>query len=247
MPDVEDLAQMYGDEYAQFLSLEETHSGGDGTRKVVEYLSEQPKAVFFDFGCGGGSLLRSVQGLGWKCYGLDFERSELEKVSAALDIDIYSKLGDLPSDIMFDVVHMGDVIEHMTNLNEDMPCVIKRLKHGGVLIAQGPLDASFNLFLVGLRLNKILNRSDSDVAPYHVSLATIKGQRSLFKRMGLEELQFDVFETSHPAPERLTKNVMKSLRLISLYTLRSASKLISHGFSGKMGNRYFYIGRKVDQ
>ena len=31
MPDAETLAQMYGDDYGQFISLEEAHSGGEGT------------------------------------------------------------------------------------------------------------------------------------------------------------------------------------------------------------------------
>ncbi len=53
-----------------------------------------------------------------------------------------------------DVLHLGDVIEHMTKINEQMPEILKLIKPGGFLIAQGPLEANFNVFTLGIRLSR---------------------------------------------------------------------------------------------
>ena len=74
----------------------------------------------------------------------------------------------------------------MTNINEQMPVVLKLIKPGGLLIAQGPLEANFNIFTMGVRLSRSLRpNSKSELAPYHVMLATKQGQEECFRRFDL--------------------------------------------------------------
>jgi SAM-dependent methyltransferase len=244
MPDEDDLAQMYGEDYGQFLDVETAHSGNDGSRRVLDHLATLKPGNFLDYGCGAGSLLRSVSELGWKCFGVDFDRSNTTRIREKQEIEVAGDLSDIDDAICFDVVHFGDVLEHLTDVNTQIPPILARLSTGGAMIAQGPLEANANLFLYGLRLKRLLRPTDSTMPPYHVSLATARGQRTFFERFGLTETDFSVFETAHPAPDRLTAAELKSPRLTALWAMRAVSQTVSHVSPGMMGNRYFYIGHK---
>ena len=144
-----------------------------------------------------------------------------------------------------DVLHLGDVIEHLTEMNREMPEILKLLKPGGVLVAQGPLEANANFFALVLRLIRMLRRpGPSYMAPYHVILATAEGQRLLFERLGLEEVEYSIRESSWPAPDQLTKSDLKKPRSILLFVLRRVSQIILRTRRNGWGrNRYFYVGR----
>ncbi len=244
MPDENDLAKMYGEDYGQFLDVETAHSGNDGSRRVLDHLATLKPGNFLDYGCGAGSLLRAVSELGWNCFGVDFDRSNTTRIREKKEIHVVSDLSDYDGAICFDVVHFGDVLEHLTDVNSQIPPILEHLSTGGAMIAQGPLEANANLFLYGLRLKRLLRSTDSTMPPYHVSLATARGQRTFFERFGLTEAEFSVFETAHPAPEKLTTALLANPRLAALWAMRSTSRMVSSIWPGSMGNRYFYIGHK---
>jgi SAM-dependent methyltransferase len=245
MPDRETLEQMYGDDYGQFISLDEAHSGGEGSEMVLQELGKHDAGSFLDFGCGGGHLLRQVAEREWQAFGVEFDRMATDKINAAMGISVVSSLDELPPETEFDAIHMGDVIEHLTDVDADMPRILARLRPSGLLIAQGPLEANFNLFLTGLRLKKLVRDTDSTMPPYHVMLATSAGQQKLFSRFGFERLRFDIFETAHPAPEKIGIADLANVRATSLFALRRFSQTFSRLFKSTAGNRYFYVGRKV--
>jgi SAM-dependent methyltransferase len=244
MPDADDLAQMYGEDYGRFLKGDSGHSGHEGIQRVVDYLKTRQPGNFLDYGCGGGLLLRSVKSMGWNCFGVDFDRSKTRDLRENGGINIGGDLQDLDPSIRFDVVHFGDVLEHLTDVNLQFPPIIERVSDGGSVIAQGPLEANANLFLFGLRFIKLMRNTVSAMPPYHVSLATAQGQKRFFRRFGLGEMEFRVFETAHPAPEKLTISEITNLRSTTLWTLRSMSRMLSSIAPGQMGNRYIYIGKR---
>ena len=189
-------------------------------------------------------MLREAARLGWTSYGVDFSRSTTDAISSFADCTLVGRLDEISADVLFDAVHMGDVIEHLTDPNREMPTILERLKPGGVLIAQGPLEANFNLFLSGIRVKKLVRNTDSTMPPYHVSLATIDGQRKFFTRFGLKTVRLDIFETAHPAPE--TAPGLKDMRSTALFLLRRLSQTVSPVLSSSAGNRYFYVGTKIE-
>ncbi len=245
MPDDETLALMYGDDYQQFFSIETCHSGDEGINQVLESLKNREKGVFFDYACGAGVLLKEVSKFGWEAFGLELNVETAEKYSRLNNVKIVSSLEELPDGFRADVVHLGDVLEHLTDVNSQFPPILDLLKDGGLVIAQGPLEANFNLFFLGVKLSRQLrNAPNSTMPPYHVSLATIKGQAEFFNRFNLNKITFDVFETAHPAPERIGLADLKSPRTTAFFLLRKISQTFSAMASGTMGNRYFYVGIK---
>ena len=197
-----------------------------------------------DYGCGVGDLLVAAREVGWEPVGVEFASEVARDVEERTGVRCVDDGGvDSLPDGTADVVHLGDVIEHLTDPNAELPRVLRLLRPGGALIAQGPLEANPNLFLALLRASKLVRRGrESSLPPYHVTLATLAGQRALFERFGLEPVEMSVFEVSWPAPRRLTRENL-SAGSAALFGARKLSQAVSRLAGDRLGNRYFYVGR----
>ena len=71
------------------------------------------------------------------------------------------------------------MIEHLTEVDEQLPLLLNLLRPGGVVIAEGPLQANFTFFNAVLRLARPITRRlrQTVVEPQHVLLATLAGSR----------------------------------------------------------------------
>jgi SAM-dependent methyltransferase len=243
MPDIEILAEMYGPGY----TLQSSHSASiDDPRDrvmVIEWLKRLEKGTFVDYGCGDGELLREVKKLGWDVIGVEFDAEVAHSLKKRLGIDIITASEIESIKDRADVLHLGDVIEHLTDVNYSLPQILNTLKKGGILLAQGPLEANPNLFLLLLKITRRLKGSKvSTIPPYHVLLATAEGQKRMFERFGLKQLMYDVTEVSWPAPHRLQRTEIFNLRALGLFSARRCSQITSRFYPSKLGNRYFYAG-----
>jgi len=249
MPDGETLSQMYGTDYQSGFVDEASDDGSRDGPRIIELLKEVERGVFVDYGCGAGSVLTEAMKLNWRAVGVEFDEevaAEVEK-KTGLQVLTHRQVVAL-NGLRADVLHLGDVIEHLTEVNRQMPEIIKSIRPGGLLVAQGPLEANLNLFTLTMRLVRSLRRwSRTEMAPYHVLLATARGQRLLFQRLGLKEIEYGIREVAWPAPSRLSLSDFRRPRSLGLYILRLASQTISRLGYAQMGNRYFYVGRRIGE
>lgn len=248
MPDDATLAQMYGPDYATSFEEDPGIDDPKESLRVVRWLKKAAsEGTFIDYGCGAGALLVEAIRLNWQAIGVEFDDEVAKRVSAETNARVVSRPAELP-DAVADVLHLGDVIEHLTDVNRLMPEILRLIKPGGLLLAQGPLENNMTVFTAMLRLSKSMRRGSkrAEMAPYHVMLATAYGQRTLFKRFGLEELEYSVREVAWPAPNRLSFSDLKRPRAVGLFTARRFSQAVSALRPGRWGNRYFYAGRKAN-
>lgn len=248
MPDSDVLAAMYGKSYLDtwYAPSAETdcHEKVSDSARVGAWLSKLPIGTFVDYGCGRGELLGMAKSLGWEAVGVEFDPEVASSIHRATGAAVVTRLADLGTAPVADVLHLGDVLEHMTDINKQMSEIIRWIRPGGVLLAQGPLENNATLFLQTLRFSrKVRPRGPARIPPYHVSLATFRGQRALFGRFGLREIEFRVSEVSWPAPHRLVLDDIKRPRQLALFTLRKLSQMVSSLHTGHWGNRYFFAGR----
>lgn len=242
MPDEELLRQMYDSTYCE----NSDESGEDNSLKkftqVLDFVETLEKGRFIDYGCGDGKLLRKIQAMNWDVLGIEFNpdfAAELKKDG----IKIISYLEEPP--YQADVLHLGDVLEHLTDLDNQFPQILKLLKEGGYLIAHGPLEGNPNFFCQMLKLGKKFMRNKVlEMAPFHVILATSKGQRSLFERFDLKEEEFQVNEVAFPAAEHISFRDLNDIRKTGLFVIRKVSQITSSLDMKNLGNRYFYVGKK---
>lgn len=229
MPDDETVELMYGLDYQK----PEEESAHDFS-SVIAFLRKQPAGVFIDYGCGKGEILREAKKLGWRPIGVELSEEVARAVSERTGVEVVQPGHGMRADVL----HLGDVLEHLTKMDEQLPEILAMLKPGGYLIAQGPMEANMNLFTLAIRCSRRFRPKTIYTTPYHVMLATNKGQRALFARYGLKEVEYRLSEVSWPAPDKISANP----RALGLYSLRKASQLVTK-LKPSLGNRYFYVGR----
>ena len=234
---------MYGTSY-------ESCSGPDSAADpkepewVLDWLERTPPGSFVDYGCGGGELLVGATTRGWKALGVELAPDVVKETSRRTGLPVLTVEEALGRGAFADVLHLGDVLEHLTDLDREMPRILSLLKRGGLLLAQGPLEANGNLFTWTLRLARSLRgRRSIEMPPYHVVLATVEGQWTLFRRFGLTAVEERLTEVSWPAPDRLSPRDLARPKRVGLFTLRLASRAFSRLSSDRWGNRYRYAGR----
>jgi SAM-dependent methyltransferase len=243
MPDEKVLARMYGPVYEVEASGPDHCGDPKDPDSVLGLLAGLTPGTFLDYGCGDGSLLSRVARAGWNAVGVEFDRDVAESTAKRTGLRVHDRASasSLPRGVA-DVLHLGDVIEHLTAPALEVQRIARLVKSGGYLVAQGPLEANANLFTAALKTwKRASGRTVSNMAPYHVTLATRVGQQALFGRVGLVAKRFSLQEVEWPAPSRLRGDGINP-RAVALFVLRKASQAVSAVRPSKWGNRYFYVG-----
>ena len=246
MPDERVLSEIYGPGYADLVTPDHAVEDPKEPERLLEVLRSREPGVFIDFGCGAGRLLEAAANLGWDARGIEFADEVAEAVGARTGrpVRTLSSLRDVGTSPEADVVHLGDVIEHLTDLDDQFHIALSLLRPGGVLVAQGPLENNWTVFSMAKRVagrarpNRLRRQP-----PTHVLQATAGGQRGFFARHGLEEKTFDIFEVWWPAPSAIA-DCRGRPRLIALHLIRRASLALGRITPKSWGDRYFYVGRK---
>ena len=239
-PDAATLRRMYGVNYAGDVAPSAHGESVDPKHPewVLDALRSMPAGAFLDYGCGGGALLVAAQKMGWRAVGVEFDPAVASQVQRSTGVRVCAAPAPELAHSA-DVVHLGDVIEHLVHLERDFRSVLSLLKPGGCVIAQGPLENNFTVFSQVVRWVRSLRPRPVHMAPYHVLLATSRGQRRFFERCGLRAVDYRLSEETWPAPP----SFRPAPRSAALYLLRALSKAVSPLLASESGNRYFYIGR----
>ena len=247
MPDADALARMYGPAYANAGGADASVEDPKAPEEVLARLRTRPPGVFVDFGCGSGSLLAPARDLGWTAVGVEFDADVVRQAAARTGCVVFNGLEELRRSavVPVDVIHLGDVVEHLTAPLDVLRALVGLLRPTGWLLAQGPLEAGPCVFSAVLRGARGLRSARPvEMPPYHVLQATVVGQRVLFERAGLEALEYRVSEVAWPAPGKLTADVVRRPRSLGLFALRKVSQAVSALAPARWGNRYFYVGAR---
>jgi SAM-dependent methyltransferase len=247
MPEPGMLQQIYGPGYKSAFS-----EGADGNVEdpkepdtCIEWLRNRGTGTFLDYGCGAGVLLEEAAKVGWRPVGVELDSTVARGVEGRTGFRVLTaEAADSSDGHIADVLHLGDVLEHLTEMENQLPRILRLIKPGGLLLAQGPLEGNFNFFAACCGLSRRLRpRHRTEMAPCHVLMATSEGQRLLFQRFRLSELQYSLHEVAWPAPSKLTIRDVARPKQAILFALRRLSVSLSALNSKKWGNRYFYAGR----
>jgi SAM-dependent methyltransferase len=248
MPGPATLARMYGPDYERAFQADASLDDPKQPLRTVDWLKANGPGTFLDYGCGSGALLGEAARLdGWRVLGLELDGAVARQTEKRTGLRVFHDPAMLVAERFspVDALHLGDVIEHLTDMDRQLPEILQLLKPGGVLLAQGPLEANDRLMTSLIRATRLLGRGGRrEGAPYHVLLATANGQLRLFRRFGLEPLTYSIHQVSWPCPERVLASDLKRPRVLALHGARRASMALGRLFPGLLGNRYFFIGRR---
>ncbi|HET7572836.1 MAG TPA: methyltransferase domain-containing protein [Gaiellaceae bacterium] len=177
--------------------------GGDERGALFESLVGGPGRRVLDVGCRTGALAR-YYAPGNEVVGVDVDRDALARARERLGIETHwaDVEEGLPfDDASFDVVVMGEVLEHLAGPAAAVATVRRVLRPGGRFVGSVP-----NAFRLKSRFAYARGRYPGDWDPTHLQLFTPEALRLLLDGFEQVEVRFEIGRFTRLQP-RLLANV----------------------------------------
>jgi len=253
VPDAADFAVMYSkanyhDEHYSVVAIERYRQS---IRLLKGLVGDQIRLL--DFGCGNGSFIGAGRLEGVDCAGVEIDPETIAFAKANSGCPVMTLEEMKVSGRMFDVIHLGDVLEHLPQPSDLLKDIEYLLAPGGRFFIEGPLENNASLVYSSARLfatiGRLLGRAQrGSRTPTHLFRVDSVNQRAFFTdRMGYKELYFSIHETGWPY-----YIIGKPFRLSPRFLLKSAigRAAIALGgratpWGGTFGNRFaaLYLAR----
>lgn len=201
-PEGESLAALYSAEYfrADFrCGRSDTHSFDEAAFRaenaglLERFERFRGAGRLLEVGCASGWLLKHAAERGWRVTGVELS-PEAVAHARGLGLDVHQgTLGDakLPARA-YDLVFMGDVLEHVPDCRETAEQVAERLAPGGHFFLRGPITTHSLARTLALRAYELVGRTITLAEPpYHLWEFTPESLRRLLKAVGLEVVELE--------------------------------------------------------
>ncbi len=200
-PSEEDFRTMYSKEYFEG-DFRCGHEGSYFDDETIERLSDtalldrireiRSEGNFLEIGCAGGAFLNAARKAGFHVRGVEFSAHAARFGREKFGLDIHA--GDLASarypDASFDVVYMGDVLEHIPDPLPTMREINRVMPAGGLLVICCPMQTNALFSRFGFLVYGMLGkRAMVNLPPYHVFEYRGKSMENLMHRTGFSVLR----------------------------------------------------------
>ncbi len=203
-PTDEEITEMYAADYfteadaathhmnTDYLELLNSGNYADGVANMKKYCEQ---GSILEIGCATGNFLFALKNAGYHVKGIELSAFAVEYAKKNFNINIINKPFDaalLNHEIFekeFDVVVMGDVLEHFTNPTAAMHLVNTILKPGGVAIIH--LPGTLNLIsskLAFMVYRLIGSQKTMTIPPYHLTEFSEKTIRTMCAKSGFSKV-----------------------------------------------------------
>ena len=157
----------------------------------LKFDSNNSKKIL-DLGCGEGFLLSHFKDAGWKVLGLDFSDEGVKRQNPRLITDIvkgnvYKELEVLlKNDENFDVIYLGNILEHVIDPLGLVTKCSGLLSHSGILVVTVPND--FSILQTSLMASGDIEREYWICPPDHLNYFNLTSLVKLQEASNLEVL-----------------------------------------------------------
>jgi SAM-dependent methyltransferase len=195
-----------------------------------------------DVGCAAGWLLRHAAARGWHARGVELSEPAA-RFARERGLDVFH--GTLAEaafpDGGFDLVYLGDVLEHVPDCRATLEEAARVLAPGGHLYLRGPITTNSLARAFGLALYRAFGRTIVlREPPYHLWEFTPGPLRRLFRTAGLHVLRMEQSKIppgrAHGAKTRLQRAAMAAIDAVNLPLT---------ALFGAWGDRVTVIARRV--
>lgn len=150
--------------------------------EAVKYLSNRFQGLkprILDIGCFNGFFVRHLLNLGFEASGIDFNNKAIEFGKSKYQLNGYianTSIDDLLSrGVLYDIVTMFEVIEHIDEYSRLIQSAAQLIRPGGIIIISTPNS-------------HMLWRPRLDYPPHHLCRFTPLSLNTLIGRFGFEEI-----------------------------------------------------------
>lgn len=138
-----------------------------------------------DFGCGNGHFLKLASAMGFAAKGVEIDRATCALAEANSGCEVMTQMDFLDRvGLRYDVIHLGDVLEHLPEPAVTMRWLEGRLTPGGRFFIEGPLEENFSVVnAVSRTFGRVVRKAGRDYGwylPLHLFRANAKAQRHFF-------------------------------------------------------------------
>jgi 2-polyprenyl-3-methyl-5-hydroxy-6-metoxy-1,4-benzoquinol methylase len=258
IPDKDDLEKMYPTSYQGKIIPEKTDLNikMPGLRftyaKQIEIIkSYLPKeGIGCDFGCGSGHFIYNAYLNNLKLNGVEFSVELIQGLSSAYPFTTFYTIDDFYSSSQtYDFIRLSNVLEHFTKPQEEFSCLLRKLKSGGFVLIEGPLEQNRSLVnwikWTYLKIRKWINKEFvTNHAPTHIFFSNYNNQKLFLESMGLTTTHYLISENAWPFPESIKQvdSLGKFIKYIIGRISIALSKIVPN-----YGNTFLYVGRKVGE
>ena len=208
IPDEAVFAQMYDK-----AAYHDVHYG-DGANSLayaqsVDLLANHAPARcrVLDYGCGAGGFLKACQARGFDVIGVEFDPAAARAVAEALGCPAMT-VGEFDATDprnQVDVIHFGDVLEHLPDPFDTMRTALQCLRPGGWLYVEGPLEVNpspvyYAALAFGAVKHRVTGGRIGAGTPTHLFRTHAGAQKRFFERLGpnFELVAWSIQETGWP-------------------------------------------------
>lgn len=200
MPSDEEIAALYGREYFEgdFRCGHEGSCFTDPARAALaggavlaRIRQIRPSGRFLEVGCAGGAFLNAARDAGYAVQGVELSREASQFARETFGLAVFT--GDLPAAHFppgsFDIVYLGDVIEHLPRPRATLSEVLRVLSPGGVVLLACPSQTNTLFSRAGFTLYRLLGRQATvRLPPYHLFEYRPRSIRHLLQRCGFDRI-----------------------------------------------------------
>jgi len=193
-PTAAELAALYSRRDGYFATAEAdlSRTSPEPARRFREQLAAAGirRGRLLDVGCATGQLMYHMARFGWQTTGIDVN-ADAVAVARANGLDVAEGALEEMSfaDAFFDVIHMGDVLEHLQRPQQALLTVHRLLRPGGLLVLRTP-NADCAFARASLRLSRWLGLPWAwSEAPYHLHEFSPETLTRLIDSAGIEMTQ----------------------------------------------------------
>jgi len=179
-PTQEELVDLYTREYFEsdfrcghagsyFDSASLSTTADEGLlREIKKY---KPSGEFLEVGCAGGRFLNAARNAGYRVSGVEVSEDAARFAYEEFGLEVFR--GEVleahyPPD-KFDVVFMGDVLEHLPDPLATLREINRIVKVGGLLVIECPMQTNTMFSRVGFAIYSMLGRTATvHLPPYHL-------------------------------------------------------------------------------
>ena len=200
MPAASDLAVLYNEEYfrgdyhcGHRESYEEESFGEEHEGILDKFISLRPSGRLLEVGAAGGKFLLGAREKGYLVFGIEVSP---DACAMAGKLGIPHFCGELHEarlpDGSFDLVYMGDVLEHLPGPYEALRELNRILSPGGVLGLSCPTNIGLLSSRVGLKAYSLMGRERAaPLPPYHLYEFTPAHLKRLLGKAGFRVVEVE--------------------------------------------------------